>query len=376
MRPSHIRLVVALLVASVAAGSPVVLDAVGPGFLQAGAAAAPQSVGAPGAPALPFPEWLAQLRKDALENGISARTVDLALSDVEQTPVVVERDRTQAERTLSLDQYLKQRLGRRTVSKAREMATRHARLLAKVSAHYSVPPGIIVAIWGLESNFGRFSGVRPTIASLATLAYDSRRAAMFRNELFNALRILDRGDINLARMKGSWAGAMGQPQFMPSSYLEFAEDFDGDGRRDIWGTEADVFASIANYLKQHGWTAGSGWGRAVTLPKGADAKIRLALPLRVAGCEAVRQMSEAASLSRWRALGVRSAGGRPLPKSDVTASLVRAGSRSFLVFDNYGVLLQYNCAHAYALAVALLADQIPTARPTVAVRTRGGRGPG
>jgi len=362
MRPLPLRLIVAFLLAGMAAGWPVVLDAVGPGSPQAGAAAAPQAVGAPGPPSLPFPEWLAQLRKDALEKGISARTVELALSDVEQIPVVVKRDRTQAERTLSLDQYLKRRLGRKTVRTAREMAKRHASLLAKISAHYNVPSGIIVAIWGLESNFGRFSGVRPTIASLATLAYDNRRAAMFRDELFNALRILDRGDIDLARMKGSWAGAMGQPQFMPSSYLEFAEDFDRDGKRDIWGTEADVFASIANYLKQHGWTAGRGWGRAVKLPKGADEKIAAALPPRGAGCEAVRQMSEAASPSRWHALGVRPAAGRPLSKSDVTASLVRAGSRSFLVFDNYGVLLQYNCAHAYALAVALLADQIPVAR--------------
>jgi membrane-bound lytic murein transglycosylase B len=320
-----------------------------------------QDAGSPSTP-VPFSDWLAQLRKDAIAKGISERTVEAALSNLEPLPVVVERDRTQAERTLSVDQYLKRRLDRKTVKKAREMAKRHAGVLARVSAHYGVPPGIIVAVWGLESNFGRFSGVRPTIASLATLAYDNRRAAMFREELFSALRILDRGDIDLSKMKGSWAGAMGQPQFMPSSYLKYAEDFDGDGRRDIWGSEADVFASVANYLKQSGWTTGTGWGRAVTLPKPAMPKVESAAPLRTAGCEATRQMTEGLSWSRWRALGVRPVGRQPFPKSDGTVSLVRAGTRNFLVLDNYAVLLQYNCAHAYALAVALLADQIPPAR--------------
>lgn len=312
---------------------------------------------------VPFPEWLAQLRKDALAKGISERTVEAALSNVEPLPVVVERDRTQAERTLTIDQYLKRRLGRKTVKTAREMAKRHAGLLARVSAQYGVPPAIIVAVWGLESNFGRFSGVRPTIASLATLAYDNRRAAMFREELLSALQILDRGDIDLSKMKGSWAGAMGQPQFMPSSYLKYAADFDGDGRRDIWGSESDVFASVANFLKQSGWTTGAGWGRAVTLPRQATATRESAAPLRTVGCEATRQMTEGLSWSRWRALGVRPAGRQPFPKSDGAPSLVRAGTRNFLVLDNYAVLLQYNCAHAYALAVGLLADQIPIARP-------------
>jgi membrane-bound lytic murein transglycosylase B len=341
------RLILAFAIACACAGVPAALVAQAP---------------APALPSVPFSEWLAQLRQDALAKGISERTVEAALSNIEPVPVVVERDRTQAERTLSIDQYLKRRLDRKTVKTAREMAKRHAGVLAKVSAQYGVPPGIIVAVWGLESNFGRFSGVRPTIASLATLAYDNRRAAMFREELFSALRILDRGDIDLSQMKGSWAGAMGQPQFMPSSYLKYAEDFDRDGRRDIWGSEADVFASIANYLKQAGWTTGAGWGRAVTLSKQAMAKVESAAPLRTAGCEATRQMTEGLSWSRWRALGVRPAGRQAFPKSNGAASLVRAGTRSFLVLDNYAVLLQYNCAHAYALAVALLADQIPAAR--------------
>lgn len=308
--------------------------------------------------AQPFGEWLADLRKEALAKGISVATVDQALTGIEPQPAVVQRDRTQAERTLSIDDYLKRRIDRKTVKTAREMAKRHAGVLSKVSATYGVSPGIIVAIWGLESNFGRFSGVRPTIASLATLAYDNRRATMFRNELIDALRILDRGDIDAARMKGSWAGAMGQPQFMPSSYLKYAEDFDRDGKRDIWSSEADVFASIGNYLKQSGWNAKAAWGRAVRLPKDASARLGAAAPLRQQGCEAARQMSEALPLSRWRALGVRPIGRGALPRAEMLASLVRAGSRSYLVFDNYGALLQYNCAHAYALAVALLSEKI------------------
>jgi membrane-bound lytic murein transglycosylase B len=309
----------------------------------------------------PFAEWLAQLRLDALAWGISQPTLDAALTGVEPLPVVTERDRTQPERTLTIDEYLKRRLDKRTIKTAGDMAKRHAALLAKVSADYGVPPPVVVSIWGLESNFGRFSGVRPTIASLVTLAYDNRRAAMFRQELFAALEILDRGQIEPATMKGSWAGAMGQPQFMPSSYLKFAQDYDKDGRRDIWGSEADVFASIANFLKQNGWVTGKPWGRAVALPKGTAAieAIDAAAPLRKVGCEAVRQMSEGQALLKWRALGIATPGGAPLPKSESAASLYRSGGRNYLLYDNYSVLLQYNCAHAYALAVGLLADRIP-----------------
>jgi len=284
--------------------------------------------------------------------------VEQALAGVETVPVVIERDRTQAERTQPLEQYLKRRVDGKTVRTARELAVRHAELLTRISSAYHVPASVVVAIWGLESNFGRFSGVRPTIPALTTLAYDNRRSLLFREELFSALRILDRGDIDLDHMKGSWAGAMGQPQFLPSSYLKYAEDFDKDGKRDIWDSEADVFASIANYLKQSGWNPAVAWGRAVKVSKGIEAKIGQVAPLRVQGCEATRQMSEALTLSRWRALGVRPIGAQPLPKGDTFASLVRTGSRHFLVFDNYGALLQYNCAHAYALSVGLLSDQV------------------
>jgi membrane-bound lytic murein transglycosylase B len=218
----------------------------------------------------PFDEWLASLRAEALAKGISQRTVDAALGSIERLPVVVERDRTQAELTLTLNQYLKRRLPEHVVRAAREMAsTCHADLQA-AAEQYGVPRAVIVAIWGLESNFGRFQGVRPTVAALATLAYDSRRKALFREELFAALGILDSGDVAIEALKGSWAGAMGQTQFMPSSYLKWAVDADADGRRDIWASRPDIFGSIANYLKQHGWTAGrcaSATARRCALPR-------------------------------------------------------------------------------------------------------------
>jgi membrane-bound lytic murein transglycosylase B len=211
----------------------------------------------------------------------------------------------------------------------------------------------------MESNFGRFQGVRPTVPALATLAYDGRRQAFFRDELFAALRILDSGDAEVGALKGSWAGAMGQVQFMPSSYLRWAVDADGDGRRDIWTSFPDIFASIANYLKEHGWTKDQRWGREVHMGDKVAARAAAAVPLRLAGaCQAMREMSEARPLSDWRALGVTQKSGALLPASDVSASLVRVGSRRFLVYANYESLLGYNCAHTYALSVAFLSDRI------------------
>jgi membrane-bound lytic murein transglycosylase B len=311
----------------------------------------------PGRELAPFEDWLKELRQEALAKGISQSTVEAALGEVTVLPVVIERDRTQAEQVMAIDTYLKRRVDARTVRTARRMARQHGPLLRKVTAQYGVPSSILIAVWGLESTFGRFSGVRPTIPALATLAYDNRRAALFRAELFDALRILDRGDIELARMKGSWAGAMGQPQFMPSSYLKYAVDFDGDGRRDIWSSRGDTFASIANYLREHGWTTGQRWGRAVRLPA-ETAAIDEAAPLRAEGCVAERQMTVKLPLSRWSALGVRTETGQKLPRTSFDASLVRAGSRTYLVYGNYEALLAYNCAHAYALSVALLSDRM------------------
>lgn len=311
------------------------------------------------APAGAFDNWLNALRDEAVSRGITRQTVEAALGALERLPVVIERDRTQAELSLTLDQYLKRRLPARVVRTARQMAARHRTLLRKVERRYGVPGTIVTAVWGLESNFGRFTGTRPTIPALATLAYDGRRAAFFRDELFAALTIVDRGEIAADALKGSWAGAMGQPQFMPSNYLKDAVDFDGDGRRDIWASTADVLASIANYLGTRGWTTGQRWGREVKVSDRAAGRIAATVPLRLTGpCQAVRDMTEPRPLPAWTSLGVTLTGGRPLPASSIEASLVRTDRRTFLVYANYEALLAYNCAHTYALSVALLADRI------------------
>jgi membrane-bound lytic murein transglycosylase B len=304
----------------------------------------------------PFPEWLEGVRTEALARGIRAATLDSALTGLEPLPVVVERDRAQAEYTFTLDGYIRRRLTPRMVRDARRAYARHRTLLRRVGRQYGVPPPMIASIWALESNLGRFSGVRPTIATLATLAWDGRRP-FFRGELLDALTIVDRGDIEPAALRGSWAGAMGQPQFMPSSYLRYAQDFDGDGRKDIWRSPGDVFASIAVYLKEHGWNRRQAWGREVRLPSDMTA-INAAVPLRTEGCRALRGMTAPVPLERWQELGVRQADGRRLPRADMEASLVRGETRHFLVYGNYEALLAYNCAHAYALSVGLLADRL------------------
>jgi membrane-bound lytic murein transglycosylase B len=306
-----------------------------------------------------FTEWLDGVRAEALSRGIRQEIIDQALSDVEEPlPVIIERDRSQAERVQPLETYLSRRLSPTLIRTGREMLTLHKPTLERVSEQYGVPASLIAGIWGIESNFGRFSGVRPIIAALATLAWDPRRATLFRAELLNALEILNRGDIELAEMRGSWAGAMGQPQFLPSSYLQYAEDFDGDGRRDIWHSTSDVFASIANYLKGHGWTPGMGWGREVRVAPESARRITEEVALRTGSCRAAREMTTALPLSEWRRLGVRTLAGNPLPAGASTASLVSGTSRYFLVSSNYDALLEYNCAHAYALTVALLGDRL------------------
>lgn len=307
----------------------------------------------------PFEEWLAALRAEALARDISRRTIEQALGSVERLPVVVERDRTQAERVMTLDTYLKRRLTPRLVRDARTVARQQKTLLRKASMAYGVPGSVMVAIWGLESNFGRFTGTRPVIAALATLAYDARRATYFREEIFAALRILDSGDVPVSAMVGSWAGAMGQAQFMPSSYLEWAVDFDGDRRRDIWASRPDVLASIGNYLRAHGWIEGQRWGREVKIPAASAARVGTSVPLRMTGgCTAVRELTEPRTLREWAALGVRLKNGSALPAGDMPASLARVDTHAFLVYANYEALLAYNCAHTYALSVAMLSDRI------------------
>ena len=310
------------------------------------------------APRPEFSAFLADLKSQAIARGIRAETAELALTSLEPLEIVIERDRSQAETVLTIDQYLQRRLTRSFVRTAKGKAAAHRALLRRVSATYGPPPGLLVAVWGMESNFGRFTGTRPTVQTLATLAWDGRRGPFFTGELMDSLQVIDQGFIELENMKGSWAGAMGQTQFMPSSYLAHGQDFDGDGRRDIWGTLPDVFASIANYMKAYGWQVGHAWGREVKLPAGGAEPLVEAIGLRESGCRASRELTVAIPLARCQALGVRTVTGGALPKADRMASLLRAGTKSYLVYPNYDTLLGYNCAHAYALAVGLLADRI------------------
>ena len=308
-------------------------------------------------PQISFEDFLAGLRAEAAAKGISQATIDAALAGVEPLPVAIERDRTQPETVVSLDEYVARRVTPKVIKNANDVAAQHADVLKQVETEYGVPPNVLIAVWGVESNFGTFTGSRPTIAALATLAYDGRRA-LFRNELFDALRIVDAGHITVDQLKGSWAGAMGQPQFMPSSYLKYAVDFDKDGKADIWTTPADVFASIGNYLKQYGWVANERWGREVKLTRAAQTKIDHAVPMRTSGCKAHREMMVARPLKEWAHLGAKLPTGAALPKSDVSASLVRGDKRFFLVYANYDALLAYNCANSYAVTIGLLSDRI------------------
>jgi len=325
-------------------------------LLLAAALLTPQQTAAP-PPSRPFEDWLQDLIAEAHARGYSDELIDATLSDITPISRVVERDSSQAEFTITLDRYFQTRVTPRVIRLGREQAMEERAVLRRIRMEYGVSPGVVLAIWGLESHYGQFTGAYPVFQALATLAWQPRRSDFFRNELFKALSIVSGGYIDAKTMTGSWAGAMGQPQFMPSSYLQNAVDFDKDGLRDIWHSKADTLASIANYLKNSGWEPGETWGREVKVSKEARGRID-AIPKRDAGCSAKRLMTERRPLPVWRDAGLRLKSGAPLPVTDIPASLVDVGGRSFLVYPNYERILDYNCAHLYALSVAMLADRL------------------
>ncbi|MCC7273083.1 MAG: lytic murein transglycosylase [Alphaproteobacteria bacterium] len=296
----------------------------------------------------PFDAWLAELRQEALGRGIAPATLDAAFVGIEPIPRVIELDRRQPEGTMTFAEYRTRVVSPQRIETGRQKLAEHAMLLKEVERRYGVPARFIVALWGVETGYGRNMGTYPVVGALATLAYDGRRAAFFRSELLNALRILQEGHIAPAAMRGSWAGAMGQSQFMPSSFLRFAVDYDGDGRRDIWGTQGDVFASIANYLASSGWVSGLVWGRPVLVPAGFDRE--------ASGADNRRPLGD------WTRRGVRQIDGKPLPAADVQAGIVLperdAQAPAFVVYENFRVLLRWNRSNYFALAVSELADRI------------------
>lgn len=315
-------------------------------FLTTGAMALSVSWTSPLA-AQDFASWLKEVESEAVGRGIRAETASGALADVEHIDKVIELDRKQPEFTMTFAQYMERVVSTAKVEKGRRMLAENRAVLAEIERRYHVQPKYVVALWGIETDFGRVTGGYSVVAALATLAYDGRRSAYFRGELMDALKIIDDGHISAAAMKGSWAGAMGQCQFMPSSFLKFAEDWNGDGRRDIWTTRADVLASAANYLFRSGWNGDQTWGRAVKLPAGFDAKL--------IGLDTGKGLAE------WARLGVTAANGKPLPRADMEGSLILAENGqgpAFLVYDNYRTILKWNRSTFFALAVGHLAEKI------------------
>ena len=302
---------------------------------------------APGLAQPDFAAWLKELRAEAVRKGISQATLDAALSGIEPIPRIIELDRKQPEFTLTFAQYLQRVVPASRVAKGRQKFAENREILTAVGRKYGVQPRFIVAFWGIETDYGRVTGGFLVVPALATLAFDGRRSAYFRKELFHALKIIDEGHISAKKMVGSWAGAMGQAQFMPSSFKGYAVDHDGDGRKDIWTTRADVFASAANYLSRYGWRGDERWGREVRPPSGFDASLQ--------GLKVKKPISD------WAALGVTLPDGTPLPGKDMQASLILPGGKggpAYLVYNNYRVILKWNRSHYFAIAVGRLADQI------------------
>ena len=295
-----------------------------------------------------FDRWLAEVRADALAEGISEKTVDVALRDLKPIPRVIQLDRNQPELKLTLKAYLDRVVTRRQIERGRRRLVQNRDLLTEVSGRYPVQPRFLVALWGIETNYGRLSGGFPVLGAVATLAYDGRRREFFRGELLNALYIIDGGHITPQKMRGSWAGAMGQLQLMPSTFRTYAVDFDGDGRIDIWSNLGDAFASGANYLSRRGWNEEQTWGREVQLTRNID--------------RALFGLDTELLLDEWRTRGVRRLNGEDLPRvPDLKASLIQpdgTGGRAFLAYDNYRVILKWNKSILFGIAVGLLADGI------------------
>ena len=295
-----------------------------------------------------FEALVDSVKQEARRAGVSAATLSRAFAGIRANDRVLELDRRQPEGALSWDQYRDRIVSQTRIDNGRRQFADNRALLSAIAARYKVAPSVIVAIWGMETNYGTNTGGFGVVEALATLAWDGRRSAYFRTELIAALRILEAGHIAPERMRGSWAGAMGQPQFMPSNFERLAVDFDGDGRRDIWDSRGDALGSIAHYFARSGWREGEPWGQAATPPPGWDA--------------ASHDQDQKRPTRDWSRLGFRRADGSPLPASELEASIVppRNGGpgQVFLVHHNWRVIRRYNPPVNYALAVGLLSDRV------------------
>ncbi|MBL4906007.1 MAG: lytic murein transglycosylase [Sneathiella sp.] len=295
----------------------------------------------------PFGEWLIDLKAEARANGISQPIIDDAFKNVKFKEKIISLDRKQPEVTQTFQQYMSKRLPKSLINQGKARLQKHAAILKEVEKKYGVQPRFVVALWGVETRFGKYTGGFNVVEALTTLAYDNRRADYFRKELMIALQILEEKHITVGNMKGSWAGAMGQAQFMPSSFINFAVDHDEDGRRDIWTTKPDVFASAANYLAQSGWKGDQTWGREVKLNEGFD--------LSLISLKIQKPMQE------WQDLGVRKTDGSALPARQLVGSLVQpkgGAGQTFLIYNNYRTILKWNYSTYFAMSVGQLADRL------------------
>ncbi|MCC3703601.1 lytic murein transglycosylase [Rouxiella badensis] len=296
-----------------------------------------------------FPAYVEQLKQKARQQGISQKTLDSAFANVHFVDRAISLDQNQPENKITLDDYLRRVLVTSKIQQGQALAQQHAAELQKVSDRYAVQPQYVVALWGMESNYGKIQGKDDAFSALATLAFEGRREAFFTNELIAALTIVEQGKATSEMMKGSWAGAMGQTQFMPSSYLRYGADGDGDGKIDIWNNTSDVFASAANYLSSEGWKANQGWGMEVKLPAGFDTT------------QVGLKNDQAHSAAEWQQKGVLSLDGKPLPASVTRAWIITPDSdqgRAFMVYDNFRTIMHWNRSYYFAISVGMMADDI------------------
>lgn len=308
-----------------------------------------------------FELYIVNLKQEAQLKGFSSELIESSFANVEFHQRAVKADRNQPEKVETLDTYLPKRLPNWKIQRARQKYKEHEALLVQVAADYGVQPRFIVALWGLETNFGKIMGNYNVISALSTLAFEGRREAFFKKQLWAALQILEEGHIDIANMKGSWAGAMGQNQFMPTSFVAYAVDGDGDGKKDIWGNQADVFASMANYLKREGWNDEITWGRQVKLPDNFD--ISLAIPKNTGSRKNWLKAwaKSEKTLAQWQALGVRRTDGTSLPNVDVKAALIfpdNEKGRAYLGYNNYKSLMHWNLSYYFVSSVGHLSDHI------------------
>lgn len=308
------------------------------------------------ASAQPFDAWLQDLRREAAGEGVRPSVIDAALGGLQPIARVIELDRRQPEFTQTFWRYMDNRINAKRIARARALLRKHDALFQPIVKTYGVPARFLVAFWALETNFGDYTGVFPLFGALATLAHDARRADFFRAQLITALKLMDRGDVT-AETKASWAGAMGNCQFIPSTYWAYAVDHDGDGRRDLWNSLGDIFASAGNFLRQSGWQPGETWGREVKLPAGFN--------LDLAGLQVKKPLRD------WKALGVRRIEGWDLPDAEIDGSIVLPAGRqgpAFLVYTNFRTILKWNRSLLYAASVGHLADRIAGKAPLATPR--------